>query len=79
MKILLNILRRNILLVGGIFGIGEIVNGSPNKSWFIIPVLSKSKLLTGGDFGVETAVPAIIGYLIVSVLCFGLYKRRDLS
>ncbi len=57
----------NILIIGGLFGIGEIVNGMNNDSYIIIPVESSSKLLTGGNFGVEAAVPAIIGYIAVAI------------
>lgn len=58
----------NALIIGSIFGVGDIVNGAANKSYIIIPVESSSKLLTGGNFGIEAALPGIIGYIIISVL-----------
>ena len=58
----------NTLIIGGIFGIGEIVNGAANDSYIIIPIDSSSKFLTGGNFGVEAAIPAIIGYILVILL-----------
>ena len=58
----------NTLIIGGLFGVGEIVNGAANNSYVIIPVISSSKLLTGGNFGVEAAIPAIIGYIFVTIL-----------
>ena len=67
----------NTLIIGGIFGIGEIVNGSANDSYVIIPVESGSKLFTGGNFGVEAALPGIIGYIIVSIIVFGFIKSQD--
>ena len=60
----------NFLIIGNVFGIGEIVNGMPNNSFIIIPVESASKLLTGGNFGVEAALPAIIGYILVSICIY---------
>jgi len=66
----------NALVIGGVFGVGEIVNGMVNDSYIIIPVESTSKILTGGNFGVEAAVPAIVGYILVSIICFILYKKR---
>ncbi len=58
----------NALIVGRLFGIGDIVNGSANKSYIIIPVESSSKFLTGGNFGVEAAIPAILGYILAAFL-----------
>ncbi len=60
----------NILIIGGLFGIGDIVNGAKNDSYIIIPIESSNKLLTGGNFGVEAAIPAIIGYIAVAVFVF---------
>ena len=67
----------NTLIIGGIFGIGEIVNGTTNDSYTIIPIESGSKLLTGGNFGVEAALPGIIGYIIVSIIVFLFVKAQD--
>ena len=67
----------NTLIIGGVFGIGEIVNGVENDSYTIIPVESGSKLLTGGNFGVEAALPGIIGYIIVSIIVFLFIKAQD--
>ena len=67
----------NTLIIGGIFGIGEIVNGTANDSYTIIPIESGSKLLTGGNFGVEAALPGIIGYIIVSIIVFLFVKAQD--
>ena len=66
----------NTLIIGGTFGVGEIVNGSANDSYIIIPIVSESKLLTGGNFGVEAAVPAIVGYIVVAVIGYMSYKKR---
>jgi len=60
----------NTLIIGGLFGVGQIVNGTSNDSFIIIPIKSGSKLLTGGNFGIEAALPAIIAYILVSILIF---------
>lgn len=67
----------NALIIGGLFGIGRIVNGAENDSYIIIPVESESKLLTGGNFGVEAALPGIIGYVIISLLLFFMIRTKE--
>ena len=67
----------NTFIIGDIFGVGEIVNGSANTSYIIIPIESTSKLLTGGNFGVEAALPGTIGYIVVSVIVFFFIRSRD--
>ena len=66
----------NFFIIGNVFGIGEIVNGKPNTSYIIIPVNSASKLLTGGNFGVEAALPSIIGYILVSICIYLICKNK---
>lgn len=66
----------NFLIIGNLFGIGEIVNGMPNVSYIIIPVESASKLLTGGNFGVEAALPPIIGYILFSICIYIIGKNK---
>ena len=67
----------NTFIIGEIFGIGKIVNGSANQSYIIIPIESESKLLTGGNFGVEAALPGTIGYIVVSVIVFFFIRSKD--
>ena len=69
----------NTLIIGDIFGVGEIVNGSANQSYIIIPIESESKLLTGGNFGVEAALPGIIGYTVVAVIVFFFIRSKDVE
>ena len=66
----------NTLIIGGVFGIGDTVNGMANDSYIIIPIQSTNKLLTGGNFGVEAALPAIIGYIIVALMIGFLVKKE---
>ena len=67
----------NTLIIGGVFGIGDTVNGMANDSYIIIPIQSTNKLLTGGNFGVEAALPAIIGYIIVALIIGFLVKEES--
>lgn len=60
----------NVLIIGSIFGVGDIVNGSENNAVWQYRLTSTSKLLTGGNFGIEAALPAIAGYIIVIILCY---------
>ena len=66
----------NTLIIGGVFGIGDTVNGMTNDSYIIIPIQSTNKLLTGGNFGVEAALPAIIGYIAVALMIGFLVKKE---
>ena len=66
----------NTLIIGGVFGIGDMVNGMGNDSYIIIPIQSTNKLLTGGNFGVEAALPAIIGYIAVALMIGFLVKKE---
>ena len=47
-----------------------------NDSYLIIPIQSTNKLLTGGNFGVEAALPAIIGYIAVTLMIGFLVKKE---
>lgn len=58
----------NILIIGNIFGVGKIVNGIPNVSLIQFYPETTNHLLTGGDFGIEIALPAIIIYIITCVV-----------
>ena len=61
-------------MVGGIVHIGT----EANKEVFHNYVLSsKSFLLTGGDFGIESSLPAIMVYLIfIGVALYMLHKEN---
>ncbi len=66
----------NILIIGGVFGIGDTVNGMGNDSYLIIPIQSTNKLFAGGNFGVEAALSAIIGYITVALMIGVLVKKE---
>lgn len=65
----------NILLIGRIFGIGETVNGMRNDSLIRIMPDCTARLLTGGRFGVEAALPAMLGFSSVMIVCSIKYRK----
>ena len=40
---------------------------------------SKSFAITGGEFGIEASVIALIGYIVVTLIAFVMIKRRTKS
>lgn len=65
----------NMTIIGGILHIGV----GANKNFLFNYVLeSKSFAVTGGDFGIEASVIAIIGYALLSVLAVLLMKKKKL-
>lgn len=48
-------------------GIGDIVNGRENDVIIQYRLISSNHLLTGGNFGVEVALPAIATYICACV------------
>lgn len=64
----------NMVMVGGIVHVGT----EANKEVFHNYVLSsKSFLLTGGDFGIESSLPAIIVYLVFIGVALYLLQREN--
>lgn len=66
----------NILIIGSVFGIGDIVNGVENSSIIQYRLSTSNHLLTGGNFGIEVALPAIVAYVGVSVFLFILIRKE---
>jgi Predicted metal-dependent membrane protease len=62
----------NLIIIGGILEI----NAEPSRVLLSYTLESKSTLLTGGAFGIESSVPAIIGYIMVTLLAWYLYRRN---
>lgn len=58
----------NALIIGGIFGIGDIVNGMENYSLIQIIPNTNNRLVTGGNFGVEASIISTLAYIIVALL-----------
>lgn len=61
----------NLIIIGGILEINVI----PQSAIFTYTLKLKSNLLTGGAFGIESSLPAIIGYCIVIFIIFTLNKK----
>lgn len=61
----------NLIIIGGILEISI----EPSSSIFTYKLISDSKLLTGGAFGIESSLPAIIGYGIVILIAVLLRGR----
>lgn len=63
----------NIIIVGG----GLTIAGSPVEGSIVTYVLrSDSVLLTGGQFGIESSLVALIGYLTVVFMILLFMKRN---
>jgi len=62
----------NMVIIGRIIGISG--NGFQNQAIFRYRFNSNSILLTGGEFGIEAALPAIIIYILASIII--IWKKR---
>ncbi len=65
----------NLIIVGGILDISV----QPSRSIFSYQILSNSYFLTGGEFGIEASLPAIIGYCIVILIALFLNAEKPQS
>ena len=63
----------NLVIIGGILEI----SAEPLSSIFTYTLTSRSTLLTGGAFGIESSLPSIVGYGIV--ICVALARLKRLS
>jgi membrane protease YdiL (CAAX protease family) len=63
----------NLIMGGSILEIST----QPSSAIFNYQFISDSKLLTGGMFGIEAALPAITGYCVVILLALFLLRRED--
>lgn len=64
----------NIIMIGGILDINISYN---QHAIFSYKLLSKSFILTGGAFGVEASIVAVLGYIAVIVLTLFSIKRKS--
>lgn len=64
----------NVVMIGGILNIGT--EHAVNNLWRFTPNTANA-LMTGGAFGVEASVPAIIGYLAVIGFALWHMRRRE--
>jgi membrane protease YdiL (CAAX protease family) len=69
----------NLVIIGGILEI----SGKPSSVYTSMPAIytytltTNSTLITGGAFGIEASLPAIIGYGLVIVLALALLKKQQ--
>ena len=63
----------NIIIIGGGLGISEKVSEDSVMTYVLH---SKSFAITGGEFGIEASVIALIGYIVVTLIAFVMIKRR---
>ena len=63
----------NLFIIGGILDIGISVN--PTVSIFTYTLESSTTLLTGGVFGIESSLPAVIGYIVVIFVALSLQRQ----
>lgn len=64
----------NSMIVGGFLHIGEAID---EYSVFTYVLQTKSFVVTGGEFGIESSVIAILGYAVVAVLAGWSMKKRQ--
>ena len=67
----------NILIIGSIFGVGDIVNGIENNAIIQYRLKSSNHLLTGGNFGIEISLPAILIFISASIFLVYLIKKEN--
>lgn len=60
-------------------GFMHIGTENDNSAVFNFVLKSSNRLITGGDFGIESSVIAIAGYVIISIIAFLMIKRKGNS
>ena len=66
----------NMIMIGGGMTIGTEPNGYAICSYVLD---TRSFLLTGGEFGIESSVVSIIGYLVVSMAAVSALRRKKVE
>ena len=66
----------NIIIIGGGLSISEKANEYSVMTYVLD---SKSFAITGGEFGIEASVIALIGYIVVTLIAFVMIKKRTKS
>lgn len=64
----------NMIIIGGGLTIGTEVNEYSVSSYVLE---TRNFLLTGGEFGIESSVTAIVGYIVVSLAAVWMMKRKQ--
>ena len=63
----------NMIIIGGGLTIGTEINEYSISSYVLE---TRAFLLTGGEFGIESSVIAIVGYIVVSLAAVWMIRRR---
>lgn len=64
----------NMIIIGGGLTIGTEINEYSVSSYVLE---TRAFLLTGGEFGIESSVVAIIGYIVVSLAAVWMIRRKS--
>ena len=64
----------NIVIIGGGLSIGEEVDSYSVMSYVLD---SKAFAITGGEFGIESSVIALIAYIVVAVFAFAMIMKKQ--
>lgn len=64
----------NMIIIGGGLTIGTEINEYSVSSYVLE---TRAFLLTGGEFGIESSVVAIIGYIVVSLVAVWMIRRHS--
>ena len=66
----------NIIILGGFLSIGE----TPDEySAFSYILKTRSFAITGGEFGIESSIIAIVGYIIVTLIAYTYIRKNGLN
>lgn len=66
----------NLMMIGGILDIGT---NPSDGSIFTYTIASDQQLITGGSFGIESSLPAIVGYWCVIIIALLLLRKKGSS
>ena len=64
----------NIITTSGLLHIGNFIDENAIYNYVIN---SKSLFITGGEFGIESSVISLVGYILVSIFVFIMIKKKD--
>ncbi|MBP5553965.1 MAG: CPBP family intramembrane metalloprotease [Lachnospiraceae bacterium] len=63
----------NTIIIGGLFRVG--INKDPADIYEYL-LASDKFWITGGEFGIESALPSVVGYTIVAAIAFMMLRKK---
>lgn len=69
----------NVIIIGGILSIHASGSGVTEQALYEYQITSQNLFLTGGIYGIECSLPAMIGFVIVSAILLLLKKGKRLE